>query len=344
MGHKDGLYMQRCLDLAYLGGERVRPNPMVGAVLVHNNRIIGEGYHEYFGGPHAEVNAVNSVKDEDKHLIPESTSYVSLEPCNFYGKTPACSDLILREGIKNIVVSCKDPNPKIAGSSLQYLEKNGVKVRSNVLEDKGRELIKVFSKNILTHKPYVILKYAQSKDFLISKPGERTQLSNDYSNIKVHKLRSEVDGILIGTNTALIDNPELNVRHIKGKSPVRIVIDKELKLPQNLKIFSDKNPTIIINEIKDEIIENVTFKKIDFNHQNFLDNLLRYLFESGIYVLLIEGGAITLQNFIAQQEWDEAIIITSPKMLTKGIKAPAFEGKLISKQMLGDDEWAFVNG
>jgi diaminohydroxyphosphoribosylaminopyrimidine deaminase / 5-amino-6-(5-phosphoribosylamino)uracil reductase len=342
MSYLDELYIKRCFDLALQGGKNVRPNPMVGAVLVYNDKIIGEGYHKVFGGPHAEVEAMNSVTQENRPLIKDSTLYVSLEPCNYHGKTPACSNLILENGIKKLVVSALDPNPQVSGSSLDFLEDKGVFVKRGVLNAQGEELIKVFSKNIKTSRPYVILKYAESKDHFIGKEGEKIKLSNQYSDIFVHKLRDFSDGIMVGTNTVSTDNPSLTTRLINGDNPVRIVLDCNLKTPSSFNVFNDETGTIIINEQKDEVRNNLNFKKMDFQSPDFLSELLLSLYEEKIYVLIVEGGAKLINSFVHYGEWDEAVIITTPLILYKGIKAPEIEGNLYKKMYLGNDIVSFV--
>jgi diaminohydroxyphosphoribosylaminopyrimidine deaminase / 5-amino-6-(5-phosphoribosylamino)uracil reductase len=339
---KDELFMQRCFDLAASGRKNVRPNPQVGAILVYQDKIIGEGYHKKYGGAHAEVEAINSVKSSDRHFIPESTLYVSLEPCNFHGNTPACSSLILEQKIKKLVVSAEDPNPKISGSSLKFLEQNGVKIVRDVLKTQGQELIKVFSKNITSSKPYVILKIAESKDHFIGKPDERIKISNQYSDIFVHKLRDFSDGIMIGTNTALIDNPTLTTRLIEGENPVRIIIDRNLKIPGSFKIYNQEVKTIIINQLKDELQGTLSLKKMDFENPDFLNELLRSLFKEKIYVLIVEGGAKLINSFLQAGEWDEAIVISALVMLNSGIKTPLFHGHRYNTLLAGDDVISFV--
>ena len=218
------IYMHRAIELATLAKANVGANPNVGAVLVYKDRIIGEGFYEKFGEAHAEVNAINSVREEEKPFIADSTLFVTLEPCNFYGKTPACSEFILKNKIKNLVIGCEDPNPKIAGSSLSYLRQKGVHIMSGILESDCRALIAPFRTNILFQRPYITIKFAQSKDFYLSKKGEQTWLSNSYSKLFSHKLRSENNAILIGTETAQIDDPELTNRLYSGNSPLRIVL------------------------------------------------------------------------------------------------------------------------
>jgi diaminohydroxyphosphoribosylaminopyrimidine deaminase/5-amino-6-(5-phosphoribosylamino)uracil reductase len=342
MSNRDELFMNRCFDLALPGGKNVRPNPLVGAVLVNENKIIGEGFHKQFGGPHAEVEALKSVTQENRPLIKDSTLYVSLEPCNYHGKTPACSTLILENEIKRLVVSALDPNPKVSGSSLNFLESKGVNVKRNVLKEQGEELIKVFSKNITKSKPYVILKFAESKDNYIGKPGQRVKLSNAYSDVFVHKLRAEANGIMIGTNTALSDNPELTTRLIEGENPVRIILDRNLIIPSSFNVFNDETRTIIINEQKDEVQNNLNFKRMDFESQGFISDLLLSLYEEKIYVLIVEGGAKLINSFLQAGEWDEAIVISATVMLNSGIKTPFFSGYRYNTLDAGDDVISFV--
>lgn len=339
-GHEK--YIKRCFDLAILGGINVRPNPMVGAVLVYNDRIIGEGFHEFFGGPHAEVNALNNVKESDRYLIPDSTLYISLEPCNTVGKTPACSDLILKNHISKVVVSSTDPNPAIQGNSISYLKSKGIEVISGVLAEEGDELIKVFRKNIINRKPYIVLKYAESKDHFIAPRAGRMKLSNEISDVMVHKLRSEVEGIMIGTNTAVTDSPMLNVRLIEGKNPDRVILDKHLKIKAENRLFSVDTKTYIINEIKEEIKDNLIYVKFNFENEFFLNDLMSYLFQSGIYTLLVEGGAKLHESLIKNNLWDEAIIISTQHIISNGVKSAKLKGKLTGKYSYYTDEIFFV--
>lgn len=314
--------MSRCIQLAKLGAGNVAPNPMVGAVLVYENKIIGEGYHQKFGEAHAEVNCVNSVGKENKSLIEKSTMYVSLEPCAHHGKTPPCSDLIIREKIKKVIIGCQDIYKEVAGKGIEKLLNAGVEVVTGVLEDECKELNKRFFTFHQKRRPYIILKWAQSANGKIgSDNDERILISNDYSNRLVHKWRSEEAAILVGTNTVLKDNPSLTTRLWKGKNPVRIVIDKELKIPSSSKIFDEEAKTIIFNLLKSSTEKNIQFIKV--SHENFIKEILDSLYESDIQSVLVEGGTKTLQFFINAHLWDEARVITNEKMIIEnGMAAP----------------------
>ena len=265
MNHE--VYMRRCLELATLGCGNVAPNPMVGAVLVFNDRVIGEGYHQKYGEAHAEVNCIDSVAEADKKLISSSTLYVSLEPCAHFGKTPPCADLIIQHKIPRVIIGCRDPFKEVDGKGIEKLKAAGVHIETGILEDDCRELNKRFFSFHTKQRPYVILKWAQTADGFIAAtnhpPGERTlkesaekkerlHISNEYSNRLVHKWRSEEAAILIGTNTALLDDPELTTRLWPGRSPVRLILDMDLRLPAHLKIFDRSVRTIVFNSIKEE--------------------------------------------------------------------------------------------
>jgi len=328
--------MRRCFDLALLGSKNVKSNPNVGAVLVHNDRIIGEGYYQYYGGQHAERNALRSVKSEDKHLIKSSTLYVSLEPCCIHGKTPPCTDLINEKGIKNLVISVEDPNPKIKGEGLEKLNAAGVTITKGILQAEGLGIIKPFIAN-LAQRPYIILKFAQSSDAYFGKRGKSVWLSNQWSKVQVHKWRSEVDGILIGYNTAVTDNPELTTRAYPGDNPNRIVIDKNLSSNHNLKLWSDKIATTFVTDNS----EKIAYPKdtlIMNNWEEFnLKELLSSLYKKGVFRLLIEGGADTIKRFADQDLWDEARILKTDKVLKSGIRAPIIKGQKSNVYRLEND-------
>ena len=312
--NSDEKYMSRCIQLAKSGAGNVAPNPMVGAVLVYENKIIGEGFHQKYGEAHAEVNCINSVPAEQKSLIEKSTLYVSLEPCAHHGKTPPCADLIVKNKIKKAVIGCQDVYEQVAGKGIEKLQNAGVEVVTGVLENESKDLNKRFFTFHQQKRPYIILKWAQSANAKIgSKNGERVLISNGFSNRLVHKWRSEEAGILVGENTALKDDPSLTTRLWKGENPVRIVIDPELKLPASLKIFNHESKTIIYNLIKNSPGKNI--KYIQLNPENLLESLLSSLYENDIQSLLVEGGAKTLQSFIDQNLWDEARVITNGKMI-----------------------------
>lgn len=329
------VFMHRCFDLAGMAGKATYPNPNVGAVLVYDSRIIGEGYHTAFGKDHAEIEALQSVAPEDKHLIPLSTLYVSLEPCSHFGKTPPCSLRIVQEGIKKVVIGCKDPNPLVAGRGISILLEHGIEVTGPVLENQAQQLIAPFVSN-LNKKPYIILKWAKSKDNYIGQAGRQVWLSNQRTSLVSHKWRSEVHGILVGKNTVLTDNPSLTTRHYPGENPVRILMDSQLSLKGDFHIRNQEAPTWILNEIKDGHEGSIRFIKIN-NLKNPENTLLESLFENGIYILLVEGGAEILKYFIRNNLWNEARIINTPKLLGEGIPAPNLEGKLYKTQQIEDD-------
>src|SRR4051812_3591439 len=259
----DEKYMHRCLELARLGAGNVAPNPMVGAVFVHEGRIIGEGYHQEYGKAHAEVNCVNSVSNEDKKFVSSSILYVSLEPCSHYGKTPPCTNLIIKEKIPRVVVGCRDPFKEVAGKGIEKLQDAGVEVTVGILEKECKELNKRFLTFHTQHRPYIILKWAQTANGKIgNRDSERLFITNEFANHLVHKWRSEEMAILVGTNTAFIDNPELTNRLWNGKSPIRLIVDTHLRLPSSLKIFNEQQPTIVFNTLKHEESETIRYYQV----------------------------------------------------------------------------------
>lgn len=331
MMFSDEQYMSRCIQLAKLGGGDVASNPMVGAVVMYDNRIIGEGYHRKFGEAHAEVNCINSVDKKHKSLIEKSTIYVSLEPCAHHGKTPPCSDLIIQKKIQKVVIGCQDIYKEVAGKGIEKLRKAGIEVVTGVLENECLDLNKRFFTFHQKKRPYIILKWAQSENEKIGSGKKRIFISNDYTNRIVHKWRSEEAAILVGTNTALKDDPSLTTKLWKGTNPVRVVIDKELKLPSSLKIFNGESLTIIFNCLKNLSKKNVRFTRVD--DQNFLKELLHFLYENNIQSVIIEGGTKTLQSFIDAGLWDEARIITSEGMIIEnGIGAPEMKNFLFKNE------------
>lgn len=337
-------YMLRAIELARIGMGNVSPNPMVGCVIVHKGIIIGEGYHCEFGKSHAEVNAVNSV--ENRELLKESTMYVTLEPCSHYGKTPPCSDLIIQCGIPNVVVGTIDPFAQVAGRGLERLRSAGCKVLQGYIEDKCIELNRRFFCFHQNKRPYIILKWAQTADGFIDIDrscehyGQSTWITNDLSRIAVHKMRSDESAILVGTNTARKDNPSLTVRDWSGRPPLRLVIDKEMKLSAELFLFDQSIPTIVYTskEVTDK--NNLEFKKILFNG-NELDQILKDLHERGILSLIVEGGQILLTSFISRDIWDEARVFIGKSNFHSGVKAPAFDALMVKSEEL-DDSWMFV--
>lgn len=330
----DQQYMLRALNLASLGISGASPNPMVGCVIVHDGQIIGEGYHEKFGGPHAEVNAVNSV--EDVSLLHESTWYVTLEPCSYHGKTPACADLIKKIQPRRVVVAIKDPNPRVSGSGINMIQDAGIKVDVGILEKEALELNKRFIVAMTEKRPYIILKWAETSDgFMARKDFSSKWISNVKSRQLVHKWRSEEDGILIGFNTARYDNPSLTVRNWHGKNPIRIVIDTNLNLDSSIKLLTDSMRTIILNHSKEEADGSLIYKKID--PANFIKDSLEKLWELDLGSVLVEGGAATLQKFIDAGLWDEARTFVSPIAFKDGIAAPQLIVEPTSERIIEDD-------
>lgn len=319
---------------------------MVGAVLVYNNRIIGEGYHQKYGEAHAEVNCLNSVKEEDRPFISQSTLYVSLEPCAHQGKTPPCADLIIKHKIPEVVIGCRDPFEAVNGKGIEKLQKACIKVITGILEEECRELNKRFFTFYTQKRPYIILKWAQSFNGKIGAKGEeRMLISNDYTNRLVHKWRSEEAGIMVGTTTALRDNPSLSNRLWHGPQPVRIVLDSELRIPLTHNLYDQSIRTIVFNTHKQEEKENLLFCQLQRDHF-FVPQILRALYELNIQSVLIEGGALLLQSFINESAWDEARVITNTDILIQeGINAPALNDALLVKKEIyfSDSIHYFVN-
>ena len=316
------IYMRRCFDLARLGAGSVSPNPMVGAVIVYQDKIIGEGYHKSYGSAHAEVNAVQSVAAKHRSLLSKATLYVSLEPCCIFGKTPPCTDLILKHKIPKVVISALDFTPDVSGKGVEILRKAGVEVITNVLSEEGKKVSRHRNLFVTKNRPYILLKYAVTEDGFLAPNKQESQfwISNSFSKRLVHKWRSEVDAILVGTNTALLDNPQLNNRLYFGKSPIRIILDRQGRLPHDLNVFDHQIPTILISEQK-RALENITQWIIPFDDQ-FFQNLMNQLTQQKITSLLVEGGAQLLQAFIEGNWWDEARVFISKKQLLSGIVAP----------------------
>ncbi len=317
-------FMARCLLLAANGRGETCPNPMVGAVIVHEGRVIGEGFHRRNGEPHAEVNAIATVRDQS--LLPQSTLYVSLEPCSHYGKTPPCAELIIRKRIPRVVVACLDPYPEVSGRGIRMLRDAGVEVVTGVMEHKARALNKTFVTMQEKHRPYIILKWAQSADGFIDRLRDDhteppVQFSTSDSRRYVHKLRAEVAAILVGTRTALLDNPSLTVRHWAGRSPVRVVIDRDLRIPSSFHLFDGKVPTLVFTSCQGTDRPQVTYIPADFS-QPLLPQLLHELSVRKLNSLLVEGGANLLGQFLQMGFWDEIQVETASFPLRDGVKAP----------------------
>ena len=331
-------YMQRCIELAKKAVGKTYPNPLVGAVIVYENKIIGEGFHQKAGENHAEINAINSVKDQS--LLPDSTIYVSLEPCAHFGKTPPCALKLKEIGFQKVEIGAMDSHDKVNGKGKKILEDAGISVESGILEQECEDLNKRFFTFHRKKRPFIILKWAQSADGFLDKDFKPTQIGNSLTKQFVHQLRSEEHAILVGTNTALIDNPSLTTREIKGRNPVRILIDFDLRVPADFKIFNSESETIIFNLVKEEQIENLNFVKID--KENFVDNLMSKLFDLQIQSVIIEGGSFTLQQFIDENIWDECIIIKNENLtLENGTSAPKFSATLFKTEKLRDNEICF---
>jgi diaminohydroxyphosphoribosylaminopyrimidine deaminase/5-amino-6-(5-phosphoribosylamino)uracil reductase len=387
--------MYRCLELAVLGMGKVASNPMVGSVLVHDNKIIGEGYHQLYGEAHAEVNCINSVKEEHRSLIAQSVLYVSLEPCVHFGKTPPCADLIIKNKIPKVIVGCRDPFVQVNGKGIEKLRAAGIEVIDGVLEKRCKELNKRFFVFHTEHRPYIILKWAETGDKKLGLPlapsnrggmasaqnhmeqetfntnedaqlsellsadsspngggrvgASRLLISNEYTNRLVHKWRSEEMAILVGTNTALFDDPALTTRLWPGTNPIRIVVDMNLRLPQSLKLFDGKTPTIIFNlhrhTLPFEKISATDLRAIGVGYYqvtedvNLVHQMLNALYLMNIQSVIVEGGAQLLQSFIDDGSWDEARIITNEKLVIgNGLPSPVLkDDQLTSTQNIDAD-------
>jgi diaminohydroxyphosphoribosylaminopyrimidine deaminase/5-amino-6-(5-phosphoribosylamino)uracil reductase len=335
-------YIKRCIDLAKNGIGKTYPNPLVGSVIVYNNNIIGEGWHKKSGEDHAEVIAIKSVKD--KSVLKDATIYVSLEPCSHFGKTPPCANLIVDSGIKNVVIGNIDANNKVSGNGVKYLQNNGCNVKVDVLEEACFDLNKRFFTYHNKKRPFIILKWAETKDGYIDRlrneSSENTPnwISNKYSQQFVHKMRAEEQAILVGTNTAINDNPILNVRSWVGENPVRIVLDRASKIPNNYNLLSEGIKTIVLSETKQIIdsYKNVIFEKIDFS-KYVPKQICDILFKHEIQSVIIEGGKQTLQSFINANLWDEAFIFKGDILFSNGLQAPKLKSVLSNKIEISTD-------
>ena len=334
---QDELYMMRCLQLAAMAEGQTSPNPMVGAVIVHDGKIIGEGYHHRAGEPHAEPNAIASVRDES--LLKEATMYVSLEPCSHWGKTPPCADLIVRKGLKRVVIATLDPNPKVAGRGVKILQDAGIEVTVGVLDEEARWLNRRFMTVQEKHRPYVILKWAETEDGIIDvcrteKGNGPIKISNSVTKTLNHQVRVEEDAIMVATNTALLDDPHLTVTKWAGKNPVRVLLDRTLRVPADYRIFDSAAKTIVFYSQQSTVNnqrlmrENVEYVGIDFDDK-IVETILKELAKRNILSIIIEGGAKWLQTVIDSGLWDEARIEKGPNSVklgvnpdAKGVKAP----------------------
>ena len=332
---QDEKFMLRALELASLGFGSVSPNPMVGCVIVHDDEIIGEGYHEEYGKSHAEPNAVASVKNPD--LLTSSTVYVTLEPCAHWGKTPPCANLLVEKKVKKVVIGTVDTNPLVGGKGIQILKDAGIEVVIGVLDERVRAENRRFFTFMEKKRPYVILKWAQTKDGFIARENYDSKwISNPYSRQMVHKWRSEEDAIMVGTLTAKYDNPQLNVRAWEGKNPLRIVIDRKLTLDGDLHLFDQSQATICYNQEMEEKSENLERVKLQAKFD--INEILKDLYDRKIQSLIVEGGAKLLNNFIQENLWDEARVFTGRVQFGNGISAPKLVGARVEEEfeIIGD--------
>ena len=330
-------FIDKCIRLARKGALDVSPNPMVGCVIVNDGEIIGEGYHKEYGKNHAEVNAINSVKD--KSVLKNSILYVNLEPCCHHGKTPPCTDIIIKYNIPKVVIGCIDTFSKVSGQGIKKLKDNSVEVIYGVLEKDCIELNKRFFCYHIKKRPYIILKWAKSKDNFIAPINQEKPfwMTCEKSKKLVHSWRAEEDAILVGRKTVVADNPSLTVRMCEGKNPIRIVIDKELSLNEKSNVFDDQAETIVINNIKSTKVDKTTYLKADFNNLN--QDILNQLYNRDILSLIIEGGAITINSFIEKNLYDEIRVFTTDKILKKGVNSPELPDiNLIETSIINNDK------
>lgn len=335
-------YIKRCIELAKNGLGKTYPNPLVGSVIVLNDTIIGEGWHRKAGEPHAEVNAINSVKN--KSQLKNATIYVSLEPCSHYGKTPPCANLIVANGIKNVVIGSIDTNSKVSGRGVAHLENNDCNVIVGVLENECAALNKRFFTFHNKKRPFVLLKWAETTDGFMDRLRNSTSenspnwISNKYSQQEVHKMRAVEQAVLVGTNTALNDNPSLTVRSWEGSNPVRILLDRELKVPFRYNLFNGNVKTIVLTEKKhtSNSLKNVVFEALSFN-KNVPKQICEVLYKHEIQSVIIEGGAQTLQSFIDANLWDEASVFVGNTLFKEGLKAPKIKKAPIKIKKISTD-------
>lgn len=339
----DEKYMFRALQLANLGGVSTASNPLVGAVIVHNGEIIGEGYHQKYGEAHAEVNAVNSVKD--KTLLKEATIYVTLEPCSHFGKTPPCADLLVRSQFKRVVIAQIDPFPEVAGRGIEKLKQAGIQVDCGILEKEAKELNKRFITFHTKKRPYVTLKWAQTKDGFIDLNRSNGQepginwISQPETQVITHQVRSREQAILVGWRTIKNDNPSLNTRAFKGSNPLRIVLDSQLQAPKDSAVFTDGNQTIVLNLLENKDVNNVRYIKLEsLDPQTILETL----YQKNLNSVLIEGGAATLSSFIESGLWDEALVITGKNEFESGLKAPVIPKNPLKTIQFGKDTLNYI--
>lgn len=337
-------YIKRCLEISKNGYSFTRPNPSVGAIVVCNNKIIGEGFTSSYGNSHAEVNAINSV--ENKNLLKKSTLYVSLEPCSHHGKTPPCSHLIVESGIQKIVIGCKDDNPQVGGKGIEFLKNNGCEVLTGILEEECRKSHNRFFTFHQKKRPYIILKWAETKDGFIDKLREENSsqkspnwISNKYSQQLVHKWRSEEQSVLVGTNTVLTDNPKLSVRKWVGNNPIRLILDNSMRIPHEFHVLDGSIKTIVFTgstSLFEQKNKNIQVEFIDYT-KSIPEQICEILYKNNIQSVIIEGGAQTLRSFINNDLWDEARVFIGNKCFGNGLKAPEIEGVINKIEYVDDD-------
>jgi len=332
--------MNRCIELAGKGLGNVAPNPMVGCVIVYHGEIVGEGYHTVFGGPHAEVNAINSVKEKD--ILKDCDLYVNLEPCSHYGKTPPCADLIIKCGIPRVFIGTRDPYAEVQGRGVARLKEAGIVVTEDILVDKCKDLNKRFFTFHQKIRPFVILKWAQTIDGFIDHDRNNCEpqinwITDEHTRILVHRWRSEEQSILIGTNTVMFDDPQLTVRDWHGKNPLRLVIDEKLSIPSSFKIFDSYAETIVFNAVKNAVVCNIEYVKLDFS-KSIIPQILVELHRRNIQSLIVEGGRMLLQSFIDEDYWDEARVFSGNICFFKGIKSPEICGNMVSVEPIVNDK------
>ena len=338
-------YMQRAIEIAQYGLGNVQPNPLVGCVIVHQNKIIAEGYHQHYGQSHAEVNAINDALNKYPNaadVLQSSSLYVNLEPCSHFGKTPPCADLIIKYKIPKVVISNVDPFQSVNGKGIEKLKAAGIEVVTGILSEKGKELNKRFFTYHLLQRPYVILKWAESNDSFISiQENKRSNISGVEAQKLNHQWRSEEQSILVGTKTVLVDNPFLTVRNVEGKNPIRVIIDKDLKLSRDLHIFNEDSKTIVFNNKKTYSDGNIQFIQIDF--YGLVPQFILYqLYLMEVQSIIVEGGSYTINEFLQFDLWDEARIFRSKDRFHQGVAAPIIQGKTISKTELANDELIII--
>lgn len=337
--------MKRALELASRSAGNASPNPMVGAVLVYNGRIIGEGFHKEHGLAHAEVNCLENVSEADKHLIPESTMYVNLEPCAHHGKTPPCALRLVQEKVKEVIIANADPFEEVDGKGFEILRSHHIHTEQGILEKEGLWLNRRFFCFHQSKRPYIVLKWAQTAEgYFAPLDRSRYQITSINSRQLLHKWRTEESAILVGYQTALNDNPELTARMYSGRQPLRIVFDRTLQLPLTHNVFNNAAPTWIVNDRLDKEEGNVRYVQIQFN-KNPLTQILEKLYESNKLSLIVEGGAVLLESFIREGLWDEARVFTGQASMTEGVHAPLLTGfkKAFESELGGDTLNVYVN-